>query len=540
MARPKISVVIIGKNEERNVTDCLKSVDGWADQIVFVDDFSADRTVELVNQFSRVKVVQRAMEQEGRHRNFGAAQADHDWIMILDCDERATPELLAEIDTLFETRDDRAVAFWVPRKNYIGDYWLRHGGWYPAPHMKLYNRKFFRWKESVYDVVHPGMEFTQPGYRQGPNLSNHLIHHNYKNVEDFIRKTNRLTTLDGIKWYLDGRNMGMGRAFRRTVDRFLRRYVRKEGWKDGYYGFITAVLSGFYELAAYSKLREIRQRGYYLKECGITDEMLAEAPLFAEPSRWRKFMTAVKATPKSWKAAWRNVQGKRCEAEVDILGRLVGPEGVCVDAGGAYGRTMYALAKSARRGRVLGFEPVRFNMSVLKQVKAIFLLNNVTLHKLALGRKSGKIYAVSPVKTTGKVGYALSYLSPKVIPNTECERVDVVTLDGFLEERPLDRLDILICDTEGSELAVLQGAAQTIDKFRPVVMASVEDYRLQRCGDNQSGVAEFFRDKGYGFYSLQDGRLTFVQELKEEANYFFLPEEKSADIIARLNPSAAA
>ncbi len=538
MARPKISVVIIGKNEERNVTECLGSVHDWADEIVFVDDFSTDGTVELVKKFPKAAVFQRHMEQEGRHRNYGARQATYDWIMILDCDERATPDLLAEIDGLFETKDERDVAFWVPRKNYIGDYWLRHGGWYPAPHMKLYNRKYFRWKESDYDVVHPGMEFTEPGYKQGENLKNHLIHYNYKNIEDFIKKTNRLTTLDGIKWYLDGRNMGMGRAFRRTVDRFLRRYIRKQGYKDGYYGFIASVLSGFYELAAYSKLREIRQRGYYLKECGITDEMIANAPLFAEPSAWRKFLIGVRAAPKSWKTAWRNVKGKKYEAEVEIVRKLTDSQAVCVDAGGAYGRYMYALAKTARQGAVLCFEPVRFNMSILRQIRAIFLLRHVRLHKLALGPEQGRVYAVSPIKKSGKVGYTLSYLSGAVVPNTVCERVDMTSLDEFLKEHPVNRLDIMVCDAEGSELGILRGAEKTIDAFRPIIMASVEDYRLQRRGDSQPEVARFFKEKDYGFFSLRDGQLTPVLELKEEANYFFFPQEKTDDILGRLqNPS---
>ena len=535
MARPKISVVIIGKNEERNVRDCLQSVHDWVDEIVFVDDFSTDGTVDIVKTFPKAVIHQRAMDQEGRHRNFGAAQASYDWIMILDCDERATPEVLTEIDGLFDTKDERDVAFWVPRKNYIGDYWLRHGGWYPAPHMKLYNRKYFRWKESVYDVVHPGMEFTEPGYKQGENLKNHLIHHNYKNVEDFIKKTNRLTTLDGIKWYLDGRNMGMGRAFRRTIDRFLRRYVRKKGYKDGYYGFISAVLSGFYELAAYSKLREIRQRGYYLKEYGITDEMIANAPLFAEPSRWRKMWIAIKAAPKSWKTAWRNIQGKRYEAEVETVRRLADSGAVCVDAGGAYGRYMFALAKSATRGQVICFEPVRFNLSVLKQIKQIFLLRNVTLVKAALKSAAGKIYAVAPIKASGKVGYTLSYISGRVVPNAVCERVDAITLDAYLADNPVERLDMVVCDTEGSELEVLKGAAQSIEKFRPVIMASVQGYRLQRCGDTQEDVEQFFKERSYVFYSLRDGKLVSVEQLKEEANYFFLPQEKAADITGRLD-----
>ncbi|MBZ0165861.1 MAG: FkbM family methyltransferase, partial [Candidatus Omnitrophica bacterium] len=371
--------------------------------------------------------------------------------------ERATPEVKAEIDALFDTKEENQVVYWIPRKNYIGDHWLQYGGWYPAPHMKLYNRKYFRWKECVYDVVHPGNEFIEPGYKKGPNLKNHLIHHNYKNVEDFIKKTNRLTTLDAIKWYLDGRQMSLGRAFRRTIDRFLRRYIRKKGYKDGYYGFISSALSGFYELAAYSKLREIRQRGYYLKENGITEDMIASAPLFAEPSGWRKFVISFSALPTAWKTAWRNIKGQKFESEVEIVRKLVQPGYVCLDAGGAYGRYTYALARATRNVKVLVFEPVRFNCAVLRQIKALFWLGSVEIEKLVLGDRKGKIYAASPVKKSGKVGYNLSYTSETVVPNAVCERVDMDTIDAVLLSKNVAQLDIIICDTEGSELRVMQG-----------------------------------------------------------------------------------
>lgn len=268
MSRPQISVVIIGKNAQGLIRDCLESVKGWADEIVYLDDNSSDNTAQIVREYTDC-VYSRKMELEGKQRNFAASMAQNNWIMVLDCDERATAELKQEIDALFARRKDNEIAFWVPRKNYLGKEWLRWGGWYPAPHIKLYNRKYLRWKEAAYDVVHPGLEFAA-GYTQGPNLKNHLIHYNYRNIEDFIAKVNRLTTLDAIKWYLDGRRMGLGRALWRTFDRFVRRYIRKKGWKDGYYGFMASFLSAFYELAAYSKYREIIKYGFYLKENDIT------------------------------------------------------------------------------------------------------------------------------------------------------------------------------------------------------------------------------------------------------------------------------
>ena len=75
-----------------------------------------------------------------------------------------------------------------------------------------------------------------------------------------------MTTLDAVKWHLSKRKLGLGKAMFRTIDRFLRRYIGKKGYKDGYYGFVSAVLSGFYQFLVYSKLREIKERGIYVED----------------------------------------------------------------------------------------------------------------------------------------------------------------------------------------------------------------------------------------------------------------------------------
>lgn len=262
MARPKLSLVVIAKNEEHNIRECLDSAKGWTDEIVLVDDESSDRTRQIAQDYTE-KVFIRRMDLEGRHRNWAASQASYDWILFLDADERMTPELKEEIDGVLSRGDGKTVAFWVPAKNYLGTTWLRYGGW-SAPHIRLYDRRFTRWKELAQDVVHPGVEITE-GYR-GSELTSPLIHYNFKHLEDFIRKVNRQSTLEAIKLHLQGKDLSLLHGVWRAFDRFWKRYVYKMGFRDGYYGFIAAFLSGFYQLAAYSKLREIKERGIYLDQ----------------------------------------------------------------------------------------------------------------------------------------------------------------------------------------------------------------------------------------------------------------------------------
>ena len=118
MNKAPVSIVIIAKNEERRLEDCLKSV-MWAAEIILIDDMSTDRTVEIARRYTD-KIIQRAMDIEGKHRNFGYEQATQPWVLSLDCDERVTPELAEEIRKVAESSNDENVVYAIPIKTFIG------------------------------------------------------------------------------------------------------------------------------------------------------------------------------------------------------------------------------------------------------------------------------------------------------------------------------------------------------------------------------------------------------------------------------------
>lgn len=252
-----LSVIIVTKNEESNIDDCLKSIYPWAEEIIIVDDESTDATRQIAARYTD-KIFIRKWDLEGKQRNYGASQARNTWVMMLDADERMTEEVQKEIEKILFKNDEKTVAYWIPRKNYFGTKWLQYGGWYPAPHIKLYKKGFLKWREISHDVVHPGVDIAK-NFSIG-QLKNHLIHYNFKNIEDFIKKVNRQSTLEAIKWHGQGKKIGLMHGLWKSFDRFWKRYVYKKGYKDGYYGFVAAVLSGFYQFAAYSKLREIKEK----------------------------------------------------------------------------------------------------------------------------------------------------------------------------------------------------------------------------------------------------------------------------------------
>src|SRR3989338_4504108 len=135
MAKVPISVVVIAKNEERNIAECLGSVYGWADEVIVVDDESSDKTVEMAKKFAN-RVVQRKMENEGIHRNWAYAQAKNEWVLNLDADEIVSDELKNEITAVLP--NTKFHAFDIPLRNFVGKYWVKHGGWYPANKLRLF------------------------------------------------------------------------------------------------------------------------------------------------------------------------------------------------------------------------------------------------------------------------------------------------------------------------------------------------------------------------------------------------------------------
>lgn len=248
-----VSVVILTKNEEKNIKGCLESITGWADEIIIVDDESTDKTLEIARQYTS-KIIIKKMDIEGRHRNFAYSQAKNLWVLSLDADERVTPELKNEILENLK-KESNFDGFTIPRRNYIGDYWVKYGGWYPSPQLKLFKKEKFRYEEVS---VHPR------AFMEGPcgHLKSDIIHYSYKNLEDFFQKLNNQTTREAQKWFNQNKPMRLGRFIWRTLDRFTRTYLVKRGYKDGFIGFVVAFNAGLYQFISYLKYLELaRERG---------------------------------------------------------------------------------------------------------------------------------------------------------------------------------------------------------------------------------------------------------------------------------------
>ncbi len=242
-----VSVVVLAKNDQFRISRCLDSV-AWADEVIVVDDESTDQTPEIVKKYTN-KIFIRKMDVEGRHRNWAYAQAKNRWVLSLDSDELVSPELKEEIEGLLK-KNPVENGFTIPRRNYIGDYWVKYGGWYPSPQLRLFQKDKFRYEEVA---VHPRAFMEDPCGR----LKSDMIHYSYRNLEDFLNKLNNQTTREAQKWFDQNKPMRFGRFLWRAIDRFVRTYIGRQGYKDGFIGFAVAFYAGLYQIISYLKYREL-------------------------------------------------------------------------------------------------------------------------------------------------------------------------------------------------------------------------------------------------------------------------------------------
>lgn len=256
MEKLPLSVVVITKNEEDNIAPCLESA-SFAAEIIVLDDHSADRTVEIARRYTD-RVYSRKMDIEGIHRNYAYSLASNNWVLSLDADERISEGLREELTALFKGGLVHK-AYSIPVKTFIGKSWIRYSGWYPAPKVRLFDKAFFKYEEAQ---VHPRV------FIQGScgHLNNDIVHYSYASFHDFFTSLNNQTTLEAGKWFKEKRKIGSFKMIRKFIDRFVRSYVGKKGYKDGTLGFIVSFSGGLYQFLSYAKYWEMLNKVKSKKE----------------------------------------------------------------------------------------------------------------------------------------------------------------------------------------------------------------------------------------------------------------------------------
>src|SRR6516165_7833642 len=227
----RISAYILGYNEAEKIADAIASV-LWADEIIVVDSGSSDKTSEIA-QGMGARVVQVPFRGFGDLRNQAVAACRHDWIFSLDADERCTAQARDEILSILSSTPAHD-AYLVPRRNYMMGRWIRGSGWYPNFRQpQLFRKGSLRYRD---EPVHEGYEFLSA--RPLGRLQSAIWQLPFQNLEELIRKMNRYSSLGAAK--LSTRNVSMGGALAHGSWAFIKHYIFKLGFIDGWAGFVIA------------------------------------------------------------------------------------------------------------------------------------------------------------------------------------------------------------------------------------------------------------------------------------------------------------
>ena len=250
MKAEPISVTIITYNEEAKIADALRSVQ-WADEIIVVDSYSTDRTLDICKEY-RATVYSQAFTGFGALKNAAIDRASHDWILSLDADERVTEELREDINRL-QTRGFDADGYAIPRKNYFLGRWIRYCGWYPDYRsMQLFNRQRGRFTD---DLVHERL-VLRPGGRKA-DLKNHIIQYPFLDVSQFLNKNIRYARLRAEEMVRQGRRFHVYQLITHPVFMFFKMFIVKRGLGDGLMGFMLSMAYAYFVFTKYAWLWEL-------------------------------------------------------------------------------------------------------------------------------------------------------------------------------------------------------------------------------------------------------------------------------------------
>jgi len=243
-----ISVVIAAKDEGANIAACIESV-RWASEIIVVEDGSADDTALLAEK-AGATLVRNTFQTIGLQRNAAIAQAKSEWILVVDADERGSPELEREIsDVISAPRFD---AYRVPRRNFFLGREIKHGGWESDRPVRLF-RSNLRYNESR---VHEHVEVSG----EVGELASTLTHEPYRSLDSWFEKLGRYSEWWAQDRYDKGRRAGVASVIFRPKGRFLKMFILRGGWMDGARGALLAAMAATSVFAKYAKLWEKGRR----------------------------------------------------------------------------------------------------------------------------------------------------------------------------------------------------------------------------------------------------------------------------------------
>ncbi|MFD2177065.1 glycosyltransferase family 2 protein [Veronia pacifica] len=246
MSRATISAIIITKNEEQILPECLGSLD-WVDEIIVVDSGSTDRTVEIAEQAGAKVYVNADWPGFGKQKQLAQSYASKDWILAIDADEVVSPELKQSILTMLENPPQNTLVE-VNELTWVFGRFLRHSGWYYS-HVRIYPREYTGYDDAL---VHEGV--IRPQGAKTQVLDGDLLHYSYRSINHYLVKSAHYAKAWADAREAKGKKSSLTQAIVHGISCFLKMYLLKRGFLDGKQGFLIALLSAHSTFVKYADL----------------------------------------------------------------------------------------------------------------------------------------------------------------------------------------------------------------------------------------------------------------------------------------------
>jgi glycosyltransferase involved in cell wall biosynthesis len=250
MSRVPLSALVTTKNEERTLRACLESL-RWADEVVVVDSGSTDGTVAIARSIAD-RVLEHEYESPAAQKNWALQELTHSWTLILDADERVTPELKREIESVLAD-PSRREGYWIGRENYFYGRPIRSAGWQRDKVLRLFDRAKGAYRPVL---VHEEIEL----HGRADHLSAKLYHEPYRDLDQYFEKWSRYSRWSAEELRRRGVRASGLRLLLRPWLRFVRMYVLEGGFREGRRGIVLCGLAAFSVFTKYARRWEDEMR----------------------------------------------------------------------------------------------------------------------------------------------------------------------------------------------------------------------------------------------------------------------------------------
>jgi glycosyltransferase involved in cell wall biosynthesis len=254
-SKANISVIFTTFNESHNIGAAVDTVVEWADDILIVDSFSNDETINIVKSYNSIRLFQRKYEGPANQKNWAIPQAKHNWVLIMDADERTTTEMRLEIDEILRGSQSNSFdCYWVGFTHFFMGKRVKYSGWQNDKTIRLIQRDKCRYNDNR---VHE--EIQKEGLNVG-YIKNKFQHFTFKSIEHFVAKQGRYA-----RWSAEDHDDKTGRItyfhlFFKPIFRFFKHFVLKKGFLDGKVGFIISAVAAWSVFLRYVYLKEKRMK----------------------------------------------------------------------------------------------------------------------------------------------------------------------------------------------------------------------------------------------------------------------------------------